>query len=78
MIKLFHVQTNTEIGEITQTQLDFLTSQLEEESANDTDYYINADTLDYFAQQGAEPSLIALLRNALGSRPDMDIRWEVL
>jgi processive 1,2-diacylglycerol beta-glucosyltransferase len=75
MIKLIDAQSNAEIGEITQPQLDFLISQLEEESAIDTDYFINVDTLDYFAQQGADPTLIALLRNALGSRPDMDIRW---
>jgi processive 1,2-diacylglycerol beta-glucosyltransferase len=75
MIKLIDAQNNAEIGEITQPQLDSLISQLEEESATDTDYYINVDTLDYFAQQGADPTLISLLRNALGSRPDMDIRW---
>jgi processive 1,2-diacylglycerol beta-glucosyltransferase len=75
MIKVIDAQTNAEIGEITQAQLDFLTSQLEEESDADTDYYINSDTLDYFAQQGADPALILLLRTALGSRLDMDIRW---
>jgi hypothetical protein len=75
VIKLFDVQSDAEIGEITQAQLDFLKGQLEEESASDTDYYINADTLDYFAQQGADANFIALLRAALGGRPDMDIRW---
>lgn len=77
MIKLLDAQTNTEIGEITQAQLDFLIAQLVEESATDTDYYLNVDTLDYFTQQGADPALISLLRSALGSRPDMDIRWVV-
>lgn len=77
MIKLVDVQNNTEIGEITQAQLDFLISQLEEESAHDTDYYINADTLDYFTQQGADPALVTLLRSALGSRADMDVRWVI-
>ena len=77
MIKLYDAQTGAEIGEITQEQLDFLIRQLEEESAEDRDYYINVDTLDYFAQQGADPSLIALLRKALGGRTEMDIRWTV-
>ena len=77
MIKLIDVQSNAEIGEITQPQLDFLISQLEEESVTDTDYYINADTLDYFAQQGADAALVAQLRAALGDRTDMDIRWVV-
>ena len=77
MIKLLDAQTNTEIGVITQAQLDFLTSQLEEESATDTDYYVNVDTLDLFATRGADPALVSLLRSALGSNPDMDIRWVV-
>ena len=77
MIKLFDAQSNAEIGAISEAQFDFLKGQLEEESATDTDYYINADTLDYFAEQGADAALVALLRDALGSRPDMDIRWVV-
>lgn len=77
MIKLIDVQSNAEIGEITQPQLDFLIGQLEEESATDRDYYINADTLDYFAKQGADAALLAQLRAALGDRTDMDIRWVV-
>jgi hypothetical protein len=77
MIKLVDMQNNAEIGEITQAQLNFLIGQMEEESAIDRDYYINVDTLDYFAQQGADAALIALLRNALGSRNDMDIRWVI-
>ncbi len=77
MITLYDLKTGEPIGEITQAQLDFLTSQLEEESATDTDYYINEATLDYFAKQGADASLISLLRSALAGRADMDIRWEV-
>jgi processive 1,2-diacylglycerol beta-glucosyltransferase len=77
MIKLVDMQNNAEIGEITQAQLDFLISQMEEESATDRDYYVSIDTLDYFAQQGADSALIALLRNALGSRTEMDIRWVI-
>ncbi|MCC6454028.1 MAG: galactosyldiacylglycerol synthase [Caldilineaceae bacterium] len=77
MIKLVNVQTNTEIGEITQSQLDFLISQLEEESATDRDYYINQATLDYFTQQGADPALVSLLRDELAGRSDMDIRWVI-
>lgn len=77
MIKLIDAQSGVEIGEITQSHLDFLISQLEEESAADRDYYINPDTLDYFVQQGADPALIALLRDALAGRPDMDIRWVI-
>jgi hypothetical protein len=75
MITLLNAQTDAVIGEITEAQLNFLISDLEEESTEDTDYYINVDTVDMFAQQGADPTLITLLRDALGDSPDMDIRW---
>jgi hypothetical protein len=77
MIKLLNAETNEEIGEITQAQLNYLVNDLEEESAEDTDYYINVDTLDFFERDGVDPQLVALLRKALGTNPDMDIRWVV-
>jgi hypothetical protein len=49
---------------------------LEEESLEDTNYYINQATVDMFEQQGASPALVTLLRTALGDAEDMDIRWE--
>lgn len=77
MITLIDMQDNSKIGEITQTQLDYLISQMEEESATDRDYYVSVDTLDYFTREGVDPTLITLLRNALGDRNDMDIRWVI-
>jgi processive 1,2-diacylglycerol beta-glucosyltransferase len=77
MIVLFDSQTGAELGAITTQQLAFLTSQLEEESAEDQDYYINLPTVDLFTRRGADPALVDLLRQALGSREEMEIRWEV-
>jgi len=77
MIKLYDAQTDVEIGEITQEQLNYLFEDLEEESAEDTDYYINLDTLDMFAQQGVDPALIALLRKALGDRQNLREEFDV-
>ena len=76
MIELFDNDTGAAIGAITDAQLQFLVDQLEEESADDTDYYINQETLDMFEERGADPALVALLRSALGAREDMEIRWE--
>lgn len=76
MIKLFDAATNAQIGTLTEAQLQFLIDQLEEESADDRDYYINAETLDMFEQAGADPELVAMLRSALGTRSEMDVRWE--
>jgi hypothetical protein len=76
VIMLFDAATNAEIGSLTEAQLQFLIDQLEEESETDRDYYVNAETLDMFEAAGADPSLVALLRKAMGSRTEMDVRWE--
>ncbi len=75
MIVLYDSQTGAELGTLDPAQFDFLTTQLEEESAADQDYYINRATIELFEQEGADAALIDLLRRALGSRDEMDIRW---
>ncbi len=75
MIQLYDVSTGTSIGTISDEQFQFLDEQLEAESADDEDYYINGATLDMFESTGGDPALITLLRTALGSRESMDVRW---
>jgi hypothetical protein len=76
MIKLYDEATNSLIGEISEEQLAFMIGQLEEESTEDTNYYINQATVDMFEQNGADAQLLALLRQALGKHKEMDVRWE--
>jgi hypothetical protein len=75
MIKIYDEATGAVYGTITEAQLQFLVDQLEEESLEDTDYYINPATLDMFEGRGVDAGLLTLLRSALGDREDMDIRW---
>jgi len=75
MIQLYDKETGASLGTITEEQLQFLADQLEEESPEDRDYYINEPTLDAFEEAGAAPALLALLRKALGEREEMEIRW---
>jgi hypothetical protein len=75
MTQLFDKETGQPIGEINDTQLQFLVDQLEEESAADQDYYINEDTIAAFESEGADSALVALLRGAMGGREEMEIRW---
>ncbi|MDX1663430.1 MAG: hypothetical protein R3272_06520 [Candidatus Promineifilaceae bacterium] len=76
MIDLYDVASGEKIGEITESQLQFLIAWLEEESLEDQDYYINRATLDWLEKRGADDELLALLQRALGSREAMEIRWE--
>ena len=75
MIKLYDKETEVFLGTITERQLQFLIDQLEEESTEDTDYYINKATLDLFEDTGADADLLALLRQALGTSEDIEIQW---
>lgn len=76
MYNLFNAQSGALLGEISEEQISFLRSQLEEESEEDADYYINGITIDMLEANGADGALIRLLRKALGDNEDMDIRWE--
>jgi hypothetical protein len=58
------------VGTMTEKQLDFLIDNLEEEFAEDEEYFLNAETIDYLREQGAESDLIALLEKALAGATD--------
>ncbi|MGI9571482.1 MAG: galactosyldiacylglycerol synthase [Desulfobulbia bacterium] len=75
MIKLHDKKTQELIGEINENQLQFLIDELVEEDSADQDYYINRDQLDQFEKKGGDETLIQMLRDALGTRDDMDIIW---
>jgi processive 1,2-diacylglycerol beta-glucosyltransferase len=75
MIELRDKDTGAYLGAITEAQLNFMIDQLEEEDSEDTDYYINQATIEMFEQRQADPQLLDVLRKALLSRSDMEIRW---
>ena len=67
--------TDNLIGSVDDKDFDFLVDQLEEESLEDQDYYIDAATIDMLEQDSAPATLTALLRRALGSAEGLDVRW---
>ena len=75
MIQLHDKDTGAWIGTISEDNLQFLVDQLEEESGDDQDYYINEATLDVFEESGADKALVSLLRGALNGRTEMEVRW---
>jgi hypothetical protein len=76
MIDLYNTQTNQLLGTITEADLQVLIDALEEESADDQDYYIDKATIDYMADGRPSDHLLNLLRGALGSSDGIEIRWE--
>lgn len=75
MVQIFDSETNTLLGTITDSQLRFLSNELEEESATDQDYYLESATVDLLEQDGADAPLVALLRTALAGRDGVEVRW---
>ncbi len=66
------------VGTITENQLDFLMENLEEEFEEDEEYFLDADTIDYLKEQGADNDLIAVLEKALaGTQDGVDIFYMV-
>ena len=75
MIQLRDKESGEVLGTITEDDLQFLIDNLEEESEDDMDYYINRSTLEIFKEKGTNTALVELLENALGDRNDMEIEW---
>jgi processive 1,2-diacylglycerol beta-glucosyltransferase len=75
MVHLYDEQSGALIGVITHEQLQYLLDQLEEEDSEDRDYYIDRATLDWFEEHGVDPVLESMLREAMGDRQGMDVRW---
>jgi hypothetical protein len=77
MIELRDKSTNEPLGTIDDAELRFLVDELEEESETDSDYYIDADTIDMLEADGAPGSLITLFRRILGSQAEegVEVRW---
>ena len=75
MVQLFDKDTGAALGTLTEAQFQFLQDHLEEESAEDTDYYLTPETIDVLEEEGGDAALLAVLRKALGQREEMEIRW---
>ena len=75
MINLREKGTDKPLGQISEEQVQYLIDHLEEEWLEDQDYAITPLLLQVFEEQGADPALVSLLRDALGSRAEMEIVW---
>lgn len=76
MPRLFRIDTEADIGVISDAQLRFLVEQLEEEHEEDQDYFIDRDTLELLSDNGIDHDLLAMLEKAMGDDDSMDIAWE--
>jgi len=75
-VRITDKSTGAVLGSISQSELQFLNDQLEEESSRDTDYFINGATVDMLEAAGGSATLVSLLRQAVGTSDGVDIAWE--
>jgi hypothetical protein len=76
MPRLVRTDTGRSIGDISEEELQQIVDALVEESDEDTEYFIDEDTLAYMRERGLDEHLVALLRAAIGEEEGLDIAWE--
>ena len=76
MPRLIRLDSGDAIGTITDAHQAFLVAQLEEADEDDTDYFIDRETIELLSDNDADPELLALLEKGLGDDDGMDIAFE--
>jgi hypothetical protein len=76
MPRVLRLDNGIEIGVITDAQQAFLLAQLVDDDEDDTDFFIDRDTLDLLSDNDADPELLALLEKGLAGDDAMDILFE--
>ena len=76
MISLSLKDGGAVVGTIDEEELQLLIDQLEEESEEDTDYFISPATIDLLEQHGAGAHLADILRRAVGTSEGVEIVWQ--
>lgn len=76
MIKLYDKGRKKFLGTISEEELQFLADHLEEEGANDDDYYINGASLQYLIEQGITPHLKNILEKAMEGHEGVEITFK--
>jgi hypothetical protein len=64
------------LGSISDSDLQFLIDQFEEESSDDRDYFVDEATVSMLEDEGASTTLLALLRSAIAGKSEgLEIAW---
>ena len=75
-VAIFDQRTGVLLGALDEQQFAFLSSQLEKESPDDDNYYINQTLIESLRLRGADDELLDLLQQAIGPDGEGDIRYD--
>jgi hypothetical protein len=77
VVRLYDNDDDSEIGRITEAQLDFLQEQLIEETLDANTYSVSPATVDSLAMNGADTDVVEMLRKAIGARTSFEMRVDL-
>lgn len=77
MVRIYDNDNETEIGTITEAQLDRIQEELIEESIDAYTFDVSGAAIDSLEMNGGDQTLIAMLRRALGARSSMELRFDL-
>jgi processive 1,2-diacylglycerol beta-glucosyltransferase len=77
VIRLYDNDNESEIGQLSEAQLDFLQEQLVEDAIDSYTFDLSQASLDSLEMNGGEADLVAMLRKAIGTRNSMEVRYEL-
>lgn len=75
MINLRDKDSGKVLGSIPETDLQFLIDHLEEEWAEDQDYYLTRSTFEMLKDKGVSKTLEDILGPVFDDREDIEIEW---
>jgi len=76
MVKIFDLESDQFIVDLTDEEFAALEEALEEESIGDVDYYLHISDVEFMEEQGTDAKLIAKLKAMLEGREDREIRFQ--
>ncbi|MPM05154.1 hypothetical protein SDC9_51441 [bioreactor metagenome] len=76
MVKIFDLESDQFIVDLTDEEFAALEEALEEESIGDVDYYLHISDVEFMEEQGTDTKLIAKLKAMLEGREDREIRFQ--
>ena len=76
MVKIFDLESDQFIVDLTDDEFAALEEALEEDSIGDVDYYLHISDVEFMEEEGADKGLIAKLKAMLEGREDREIRFQ--
>jgi hypothetical protein len=76
-VELFNAETDRTLGHVNDDVIEWLLAQLDPDDEGVEDLEITPDVLEALTNAGGDPGLIGILREGLGKRRQIRVRWSM-